>query len=230
MSMDKEFRCCKPDGTLFKLNLTGVEYFYRDFKETCYIVQQDRCFTFAKNKAFNRGLFLFGLVKKDFDKWLSRNPEPKFEDFYPPTRIKTVQTELTPIKYDIDHAYWRIAFLKGYISEGTYKHGIRLKNEDDAFKKLYCMALSVQGQRKVLHGYRNKVRTGTTFVIEKDPMHAEIYKDIRHSTHKIISDLADILWDDFLQYNVDCITFIRQKNCKKVESYFKKQNLTFKKL
>jgi hypothetical protein len=92
------------------------------------------------------------------------------------------------------------------------------------------MALSVQGSSKSLDGYIGNRKTGNKLIIDKNPKHRLIYNNIRNLTHKIMDDLAYILKDDFIKYNVDCITFKNSKNIKKVEKYLNIKNLTFKQI
>ena len=104
------------------------------------------------------------------------------------------------------------------------------KEKNQSLKQLYCMALSVQGQSKTLDGYIGTKKTGKTLTIQKNPIHKEIYNDIRNRTFKIMDKISFALKEDFLEYNVDCITFKMAKNCKLVEKILTDENLQFKKI
>lgn len=230
--METQFKQGSGELLIKKLSTYNEEYFFREQDKMNYIAFGNTLFMHSKGNSFKKGLFLFGLVKKDFDKWLNLNPSPIFLENYKPTfssnsKLKPNQKKYS---YDIDHAYWRVAMLNGYISENTYNHGLRLKNDNDNMKQLYCMALSVQGSSKTLDGYIGEKKTGNKLVIEKNPIHRLIYNDIRNRTYQIMDELAYMLGNDFLNYNVDCITFKNQKNEKIVSEYLKSQKLTFKKI
>jgi hypothetical protein len=220
------------DGEMLikKLSTFKEEYFLKKQDNINYVCFGNQLFIHSKTSSFKSGLFLFGLVKKDFNKYLLLNSEPLFIDSYKPSFVSNNVTKNNTKKYsyDINHAYWRVAFINGYISENTYNHGLRLKELDENMKQLYCMALSVQGNTKTLDGYVGNVKTGNKLVIDKNPTHRLIYANIRNLTHKLMDDLAYILGKDFISYNVDCINFKNAKNKTKVENYFKKHNLTFK--
>lgn len=215
-----------------KLSTYNVEYFFSEKEKMNYVVYGNSIFSYSKSTEFKSGLFLFGLVKKDLDNWLLNNPNPTFTENYPPYFISRENNGFKKKKYsyDINHCFWRIAFINGYISENTYNHGLRLKEKNQSLKQLYCMALSVQGQSKTLDGYIGTKKTGKTLTIQKNPIHKEIYNDIRNRTFKIMDKIAFELKADFLEYNVDCITFKMAKNCKIVEKLLTDENLQFKKI
>lgn len=215
-----------------KLSTYNEEYFFKNNDNVNYVCYGSQLFVHSKNSTFKNGLFLFGMVKKDFESYLLSNKKPFFIDSYKPCfdSKKEIKPNIKTYSYDINHAYWRVAYVNGYISENTYLHGLRLKEKDENMKQLYCMALSVQGSSKSLDGYIGTQKTGNKLIIDKNPKHRLIYNNIRNLTHKIMDDLAYILKDDFIKYNVDCITFKNSKNIIKVEKYLNNQNLTFKKI
>lgn len=226
--METEFKQGSGELLIKKLSTYNEEYFFREQDKMNYIAFGNTLYMHSKSNSFKKGLFLFGLVKKDFDKWLQKNTSPAFLENYRPTLIINKTTKSKVYSYDINHAYWRIAYINGYISENTYNHGLRLKDADTNMKQLYCMALSVQGAAKTLDGYIGDAKTGNKITIQKNPIHRDIYTDIRNRTYKIMDELAYMLGNDFISYNVDCISFKNAKNKTKVEKYLKSNNLTFK--
>lgn len=221
------------DGEMLikKLSTYSNEYFFKKHDNINYVSYGNQLFVHSKNSSFQSGLFLFGMVKKDFDNYLLKNPNPVFIDNYKPAfNAENIDKNAKVYSYDINHAYWRIAYINDYISENTYNHGLKLKNKNENMKQLYCMALSVQGNSKTLDGYIGDIKTGNKLTVDKNPTHRLIYANIRNLTHKVMDNLAYILGEDFISYNVDCISFKNPKNKTKVEDYFKNQNLTFKKV
>jgi len=220
------------DGLLMvrKLSMLGKEYYFKSYENMNYVYYGDTLYAFAKSNEFNKGLFLFGLVKKDFDKWIENNPNPVFSENYRSYCYSKNNPKGKQYSYDINHAFWRIAFNNNYISKSTYEHGLRIKTQNESLKKLYSMALSVQGQSRKLDGYVDVKGTGKSIIIAKNPIHKDIYNDIRNKTFKTMDDLAFLLKDDFVSYNVDCITFVNKKNEKIVSEYLTSKSLTFKKI
>ena len=216
-----------------KLSTLGQEYYFKEQDNMNYVFYDNTLYVHSKNKNFLKGLYLFRLVKNDFDKWLKINKEvsfiEKFRPFFKNENIKIKEGQ-EKYSYDINHAYWRVAFINGYISEKTYEHGLKLKQKNDEFKQLYCMALSSQGRSKTLEGYVGKENNGKKIVIEKNIQHRFIYDDIRNKTYSIMDEIAFILKDDFVEYNIDCITFLGIENKKIVENFFESKNLTFKQI
>ena len=96
-----------------------------------------------KQNAFKKGLFLFGMVRRDANFFLKTN-----KDFKLPKRNSQIEYRgdlnedlLGKITgTDINHAYWRIAYNLGIISDTTYLKGL---NED--FKSVRLAALSTMG-------------------------------------------------------------------------------------
>lgn len=207
----------------------GVEYYIKNSTNTTDVFYSDTLYTFSKSKKLNKGLFLFGMVKRDFDIWKENNPSPVFLENYKANFVLRKPTTSEKVfSYDINHAYWRIAYIKGYISEKTYNHGIRLKAQGNDMKEVYCMALSTQGQTKTLKASVKGFVKEKKMKISKDVFHRDIYNDIRNSTYAVMDELAHELGNDFLNYNVDCISFAGEHNIQKVEEYFKNKNLQIK--
>lgn len=229
--MKIEYKFGSSKNLLKQLINYNSDYYYFNSDETEYILIGNVLYMYSSNNKMQKGLYLFRMVKKDFDKWIESNynESHKFEDKYKSSyvaKLKVNKDELT--KIDINHAYWRIAFLNGYISENTYKHGLKLKEQDEFMKQVYCMSLSTQGISRKLKGYTGNNLNGKTKLVEKTELHKDIYSDIRHKTFKIMDELAYLIKDDFVSYNVDCITFKNNKNIEVVENYLKSKNLTFK--
>jgi hypothetical protein len=233
-SEEMKFNYSGSDSKLIlnKLSTYNQEYFFKKLENTTYVYYSGESMSFSQQGDFQKGLFLFGMVKKDFDKWISENKNPTFiEQCRPYWANKTLKdSKKKKYSYDINHAYWRIAFISGYISENTYNKGLELKNKNDALKQLYCMALSVRGNSKTLDGYIGTKKTGKKLVIVGNQVHKSIYNDIRNRTYEIMDKIAFKLGDDFVDYNVDCISFVGSENCKLVEKMLTDENVTFKKV
>ena len=106
-----------------------------------------------KKKNFpNDMIFLFSLVQQDVKKfvkdmdYIELPPKVNVTEFnydYDHTLGKLTGT-------DLNHAFWRIAYLKSYISHKTYEHGLVEKA-----KALRLATLSVLGREKKYDKYEN---------------------------------------------------------------------------
>lgn len=227
--MKTEYKFGSSQTLLKQLITYKVEYYYFNSSDTEYVLFGKTLYIFGSNNKMNKGLYLFGMVKKDFDNWIDNNDNYYFEQKYKSNyiaKLKVNEEEL--IKIDINHAYWRIAYLNGYISENTYKHGLKLKDNDENMKKVYCMSLSTQGISKKLRGYTGEKLNGKEIFIDKTQLHKDIYDDIRNKTYKVMVELSEMIKKDFVRYDIDCITFKNESNIETVENYLKSKNLTYK--
>ncbi len=95
---------------------------------------------------FKKGMFLFGMVKKDAKHYLKKHPVIKLPKKYAQIEYRKDLNEDLLGKItgtDLNHAYWRIAYNIGVISENTYTKGL-----DDRFKSVRLAALSTLGAHK----------------------------------------------------------------------------------
>lgn len=230
--MTFKFKTGSAELMLKKLSSLDKEFFYSQNEKMTYLNYENESFSYSSSNELSAGLFLFNSVKKCFDKWIDLNQNPVFTGQHTPTFRPPLNRAYKGEKYsyDINHAYWRIAFINGYINEKTYNYGLVLREKDEALKQLYCMTLSVRGQGKVLDGYIGLKSTGNTKIIGGDDRHKDIYADIRYKTYEIMDKIAHKLGDDFIEYNVDCVTFKNKKNCEIVERMLTEENVMFKKV
>lgn len=85
---------------------------------------------------------------------------------------------------DVKHCYWRIAFLKGYITEYLYNKIL----ETDGMKLYRNMALACIVAPKQVTYYHNG-QVGQT-VVEDNTLHDLVYKNIRYTAWNIFGRLA----------------------------------------
>lgn len=127
---------------------------------------------------------------------------------------------------DIDHAYWRIAFLEGIITEKTYKKGLLIKD-----KSLRLSALANLSSSKEYQIIKNGVVTNKTIVIKHDPILQKVYNNIRYTCYEHMNNLADMLGEDFICYKTDCIYYKdNEKNRDMVQTYLDSVSLEWKQL
>jgi hypothetical protein len=129
-------------------------------------------------------------------------------------------TELAYI--DIKHAYWRVAFILGYISKSTYK---KYAN-DPEYKLGRNVALSTLVSKKRREVYiEGKYRD--TIHCNKNILET-VYSNIRYKTYNIIGELAELLGDGCFLYRVDgLLSLYDMTTIMYCRDYFKKENVLF---
>lgn len=213
--------------------LTGGKqnFFIRKGTEVTVIVHEKNHTLYAtenKNIPKNK-LFLFKMVKNDVKKYISENPFI----ILPPQQ----KTQNYNMKYnadvgvitgtDLNHAYWRIAFVKGYISKKTYEKGL----EDENSKTVRLATLGVLGKERKYDEYRNGEYFTTIIERKEDKAMLLVYKDIRYTCYQMMYVLSLKLGDDFESWQTDCIYYRDSlENRKLVHSFFDAHKLSYKQL
>jgi len=184
--------------------------------------------TKKKQASFKKGMFLFGMVKKDVKLYLEKNTirlpkrygQIEFnEDVYFDEDDRITGT-------DLNHAYWRIAFNLGIIAEKTYKRGL-----PDNFKEVRLAALSTLGGKKKYNRIIGGIITEDVFVIEGDEELREVYTLIRYTCYKFMTQVKKKLGNDFICYKTDCIYYLdTEYNRKLVNEFFQEKDLLMKQL
>lgn len=155
------------------------------------------------NNKFQKGLFLFMMVRRDIEKYIKNNgfiePHPKLPVNYQNPHYKE---DTKTIGIDINNAYWSVACLKGFISNKTYKRGL----EDDEFKPIRLSALSSLGKPRMYKVYKDGEHTENE-IVEGNQELENFYLDIRFSTYGIMQKIAEALGEDFKNWKTDCIFF-----------------------
>lgn len=138
--------------------------------------------------------------------------------------LKRVRGAITAT--DIDHAYWRIAFLHEYISFDTYIKGLELED-----KSMRLAALANLSSKKEYNLIRNGEITNRTKVIRYDERLHTVYENIRNICFEHMSNLANLLGKDFICYKTDCIYYKdTEKNRLLVQNYMDDVALAWKQL
>ena len=185
------------------------------------------CMTKKKQVAFKKGMFLFGMVRKDVNAYLKDNEirlPKRYGQIEYNENLEDIPNNVTGT--DLNHAYWRIALNLGIISERTYYKGL-----NDEFKEVRLAALSTLGGKKKYQKIRNGVITDEFFVVEGDEDLRKVYTLIRLTCYRYMTQVKKILGNDFLCYKTDCIYYIDNKtNRKKVIDFFEEKDLLMKQL
>ena len=178
-----------------------------------------------KSKKFTQGLYLFRMVKKDVLNFIDEYGEVEpYEEL--PVNFSNLDYNFdkSVIGLDINNAYWSVAFLKGYISENTYKKGI----EKEGLKAIRLSSLSCLGRKRMYEVYEKGVHTHDE-AIRGDLRLQNIYLDIRYSTYGVMLEIAKELNEDFCCWKTDCIFFHdTDENVEKAENIIESYGLECK--
>jgi hypothetical protein len=182
-----------------------------------------------KQTAFRKGMFLFGMVRRDSKIFLQKNTKIKFPKKYGQIDyIGSLNEDLLGkvTGTDLNHAYWRIAYNLGIISEHTYMKGLK-----DEFKSVRLASLSTLGKEKKYQKIKNGEIIDEYLIIGGEEELKSIYILIRYTCYKYMNEVKKLLGKDFLCYKTDCIYYIDNKeNRKKVKDFFNQKNLLMKQL
>ena len=127
---------------------------------------------------------------------------------------------------DINHAYWRIAYKKGYITMRTYSRGLEIEE-----KALRNSALANLTSNKEWFVLKDGQVTNKSFMINKMDDLSTVYTDIRYTCYRMMREISELLGNDFICYKVDCIYYVdTKKNRKLVQDYINSLDMEWKQL
>ena len=183
----------------------------------------------TQNKNFpSNKIFLFNLVTRDVKKYLKTNPFielPPKKDVCSYRYYYDLENGITT-GTDLNHAYWRIAFVKGYISKKTYEYGL-----DETAKPLRLATLSVLGREKSFEKWENGEYVESVVIKTKDEQLRMVYQDIRFSCFYMMYEISQILGKEFFCWKTDGIYYRDSpKNRKIVQDFFDSRKMLWKQL
>jgi hypothetical protein len=200
----------------------------RKASECTEILVDDKHIVFASQNIFpKKKIYLFNNVKQQVTKWVKENSVVLPEDLNSIKYNYDYDTEIgTMAGTDLNHAYWRIAYLYGMINEKTYISGL-----DTECKALRLATLSVLGREKKFDSYENGVHKDS-FVHQQENVDLKnVFKFIRLTCFSFMKEASILLGDDFFAWKTDCIYYRESlKNIKMVQEYLDQFNLTYKQL
>lgn len=205
-----------------------LDFSVREGSECVEIFLDDTHYVFASKKAFpQRKINLFKTVSNDVKKWIAVNKV-----------VMPIENKQTHYNYDFDaenkilsgtdlnHAYWRIAWLLGVISEKTYISGL-----DDDCKELRLATLSVLGRQTIVDVYKNGIIVDKQVHKQGDKELKSVYNMIRYTCYDYMRQLSEMLGDDFFCWKTDGIYYNNtDANIMLVQGFFDDKNLTYKQL
>jgi hypothetical protein len=217
-------RYTNPDRMIKRLDSKKLPYKLRKGSECTEILLYDTLFVFTSTKNFpQKKLFLFNLVKRNVQKYIMENGSVKLPEVNLSTRYNLDYAYETSIGIDLNHAYWRIAYVKGFINKKTYEYGL-----DPDCKAIRLATLSVLGrEKKFIEINTDKPKE---YIVQKfDKTLNDVFKYIRLECFYMMNSLAKKLGDQFDCWKTDCIYFNdTPENRLLVTNYFNQKNMTYK--
>lgn len=228
--MPRKYKKLNVDRTLSKLIAGKGNFYFRRGSECNELVYdgQHRVFKTDSKNFPNSHIFLFNIVQMDCRKFLKKFPfiqlPPKVKVSEFNYKYDDTYGEITGT--DLDHAFWRIAYTKGYISKKTYNYGL-----DEKAKALRLATLSVLGREKKYDKYIDGVHVETVVLKEHDEQLQMVYLDIRYSCYYMMYELSMMLGKDFDCWKTDCIYYRdTPENRSIVHNYFDEREILYKQL
>ena len=221
----EEVSYCKPDMKLSFLNRKKVPYLMYRTGESTTIITENTKYRFYHGRSFPiNKMNLFMMVKRDAKKWLKVNPNFKLPKRVLTEKTNDYNTDKNIVGCDINHAYWRIAYVHGIISLKTYEYGL-----GDKCKRLRLASISILGRQKRYQVIENGKRVSYYEAEQGDEKLREIYKYCRYFCYEIMDKVSKLLKNDFDSYKIDCVYFTDSpENRKLVSDFFDSHNLTYK--
>jgi hypothetical protein len=168
------------------------------------------------------------MVRNDAKKFIKEGRNVKLHKKYPVNEFNETfdKFEFKITATDLNHAYWRIAYNLGIISQNTYNKGL-----DEDFKTVRLSALSTLGKGKEYFVIKDGKVTDEVVRIGYNEDMDNLYKAIRYTCYKYMQKIKKLLKDDFVCYRTDCVYYVdTPDNRKLVRDYFNEQKMSFKQL
>jgi len=204
--------------------------YFRRGSFTNEIIWGSRKFVFpTKKKANLNNAWIFRIVYNDVEEYcMNRNIKAKqhlpavlWND---ESKLKKIKSKMTGT--DLDHAYWRIAYLNNIISEKTYQKGLLIKD-----KSMRLAALANLSSSKEYKIVVDGEITDKSIILKFEPKFQRLYNNIRYECFEHMNNLAQMLGDDFVCYRTDCIYYKdTKKNRNLVYTYLDSVAINYKQL
>ena len=211
-----------------KLKNKKAEAYYREGSFSDEVIWQGRKFVFPSPlKSVANNVWIFRSVISNVRTYVEENrirEKQKLPVNYWNPKAKSYRGKITAT--DVDHAYWRIAFLQGVINAKVYKKGLTIKD-----KSLRLAALANLASNKEFQIIKDGVLTEETIVMKQDPLMKKVYDNIRYTCYELMMKVAEVLGDEFICYKTDCIYYKdKPENRKAVQEFLDKMGMEWKQL
>jgi hypothetical protein len=200
--------------------------YYREGSYITEIILGKTKFIFPNSK-MNNGMWIFRSVMLSAQKYANINiieKKPYYPVNYSNNNFSQSNYDITAT--DINHAYWRIAYLMGVLHEKLYNKGLLLED-----KGLRLASLSNLSSKKEYQIIKDGILTQDYKTLRYSEVLHTVYNNIRFTCYEHMTNIANLLGNDFICYKTDCIYYVDSiKNREIVSNYLTLNNLLFKQL
>jgi hypothetical protein len=211
--------------------------------------------TREESNLFMKCIFLFNMVRKDANMFIKDKKR-----IILPTKHRTqefnkhleeedpiVDMEVPIVGMDVNHAYWKIAYNFGIISERTYLKGldttsmqiklarghidsVTYKQYEKILKGARLAALSTLGAPKIFNIIKDGELTDKTITVGGSKILQDTYRLIRYTCFDYMQQCKELLGKyDFIYYKTDAIYFLDHPvNRMVVKEFFKDKGISTK--
>lgn len=202
--------------------------YYRKGSFSTEVIWQGRKFLFpAPQKKILKDVWVFRSVIAEAKQYIETRrlrEKTKLPTNYWNPNVKNFRGKVTAT--DVDHAYWRIAFLEGIIKPKTYRKGLKIED-----KSLRLAALGNLASIKEYQIIEKGVITENVVQLKYDPILQKVYNNIRYTCFEHMMNMAKILGDEFICYKTDCIYYKdKPENRELVQIYLDTVDMEWKQL
>lgn len=172
-------------------------------------------FSGIKGEKKPMGLHLIGMVKRDIDKLISENQDaipkiPKKKPNLTQINVKNIEwfgIGVQALSIDINHCYWRTAYLLGFITDETYYKGI----ERQEYKDGRLIAIGTLGKMLSVSKYENGLKVAD-YIDDRDYLkYGGFFWAVLEKVYELMLDLQMTLKEDFLMFITDCVVIDESK-------------------
>lgn len=211
-----------------KLQKAKKNFLLREGTDCCELIVDGTCYVFSTSTRFPISkLFMFNMVRRDAMAFLEAHENVFLPDEYPTAYYNEDYDDENGkiIGFDINHAYWRIAYNLGIISENTYRKGL-----GSDCKAVRLAALSTLGRKKAFKQFEKGGQLDEYLITqEKHDDLSRLYTLIRFTCFEMMYEASEILGEDFDAWKTDCIYFRdTEENRSAMNEFFSSKGLTYK--
>lgn len=222
-----KYKVGKPVKFLEYVKSQKLEYLVKATSESTIIITPNTKYIYVHSSNFPRNkLFMFNNVRRDAVKWVEQNDNLAMPPKHKANKYNFDYDDSygNIIGFDINHAYWRIAYQKGMISKKTYEAGL-----DPQCKALRLATISVLGRKLEYDKYDNGGKQEVVVVRDEDPRLKAVFKYVRFYCYQMMFNLSVMLKEDFDCWKTDCIYFRdTRENRTLVANYLDSKQMDYK--
>lgn len=193
------------------------------------IMKGDNKPNIVRQKITGAQLNLHGQVAKSIEKFIIQNKNniEVVEKKYPRTSLvnkdlwKSLRVGQEFYYVDANHCFWRIAYLKGYITEAIYNRANA--NKDLKLTRNKALACTTS-QVKV--SYFNEEGKHINTIIENRNLYQRVFQNIRFTSYNLVADIYFAMPSVAIGYRTDAVMVLKE-GLEAAKKYFEDHNMPY---